>query len=415
MPFGYPPFVRDYLDTLIERRLGRKPIPPPDSVLRADAFTPYESPDYPVGADTPVTPRRPSALRQGLASAFSDTGLQSFGSGVTAGLAQTGGFFPALAAGLGTSIGVGGKLRAAAEAGKGKGDLEERRVRAAERQAKAAEDRANRSPAASGHQSRYDVLKDEARFLGEQGVNTKDYYQSHGLGRGSGAGAGGRLTDLDKVAQGLVATKRAPDLNSAYVMARTLTQQPQMVGTITRTVADPNNVFNMTTARVSVARRINPLTGNFELIDEQGNLVSPNDMTTFRQNPQGFAGGTGGPAVAPPPAPASNGPGAAAPPSLRQQLEQAYNVTPPAGPATPAPGAAPATQPPVAPTGQPAAAPGSDFQTSVQGVTEDQIISALISPTADPNLIRLYAAGRGPMGNSTRIKQAAGQALAQGR
>lgn len=397
MPFGYAPFVRDYLDTLIERRLGRRPVPV-ESVLRSDALSPFEAPSYPVG-EASIEPRRPSLLRRAAAEGFGDTGQESFGAGIQAGLGQPD-FLSALASSFGTSLGYGAKLRRASRAGEEKGDLEERRVRAAERQAKAAEDRANR-PGAS-RQTRYDVLSDEARFLGEQGVDTRQYYGTRGLGGRSG-GAGGRLTDLDKVAQGLVHTGRAPDLETAYVIARTLAQQPQQVGSITRTVSDPNNLFNATTVRLSVARRINPETGDFELIDERGNLLTDNDLKTFRADPAGFSGGTGGYA--------NEGP------ADFSDVQSGSNSTAPAPRATtaagaPAPGAT-ATPPAVPPAA--AAVPGSDFATNQPGVTEEQIVQALLSPAVDVNLVRLYAAGRGPMGNSTRIKQAAAAALSRAR
>lgn len=422
MPFGKAPFMRDALDVLIDRRIGRQNI---DTLLkRAPGLEGGYIPDF----NTPAPPpRQPSALRQGIAGAFSDTGQEAFGSGIQAGLQQRG-FLPALAAAFGTTLGAGAKLRRAEAAGteaKALKDremlLRERGVGAQERQAAAAETRAARGPG-TGHvaqdlESQYNFLADT---LGWSDEEIDSYFKTRGLtGSGGRAGGGGGrgLTDLDKVAQGLVSTGRAPDLNTAYVMARTLTQQPQQVGSITRTIGDPNNLWNTTTVRVSVARRINPVTGQFELMDDQGNLVTAQDMTTFQANPQGYAGGTGGPAVAPPQAPAQ-APVAGAP------IAPGAPTTP-AAPAAPAPmqavpshaptGAAPPA--PVAPAPAPAVGaappPMSDFTPGVQGATEEQIASLLAQadPNQDREVIQAYAAGRGPLGNSTAIKARAAAIL----
>ena len=416
MASGHPPFLRDALDVLIDRRLkrrylddmrpgGRGPVNiPPETFLRQDVLSPAEQPGPEALAD-PV--KRPPFLRRVLNRVGSDEGL----SAISAALAPQedeggflGGFTTSLGRGLGATA-ASRRQRRADEAAASKlateQGFDERRIRADEERARAATTTAGRER--TGSQTRYEQLSDEAKFLGEQGVNTSDYYKRTGIG---GRGSTGRQTDLDKVAGGLVATGRAPDLETAYVMARTVGQQPQQVGSIARTVSDPKNIFNTTSTRVTVWRRINQATGDFELIDAQGNLVTPEDYKTF-QGDMTFGGGTGGPANTPPPELENEDQGGGAV-DIRQQIEQAYNSVPRGVAGAPGAPSTTAAPPPAAPA---PATPGSDFVPAVQGVSEEQIIQALMAPGVDPNLASLYAAGRGPMGNSTRIKAAAGMAL----
>lgn len=384
MPFGKSPYTRDYLDAIIDRRLG----PRPDTMLRRDALSPYEAPNYPVGQAS-MSPEPPSFLSRLVNRLRSDEGMAAISGGLAP---QSGGgnFFSGLTTSLGRSAGAVGTVRRSNKALTTAASDKERQFGLDERRVKADELRASRETA--GHRTRAEDLSGEYKFLADTLGWSPDqidkYYQTRGIG-GGGARAAGAGSWKDRLALSYLGSGRAKNIDEARMLSENAGRSAQPVGSITKSVMDPNT-YNMTTVRVGVSRIQNPLTGEFNLIDMEGNDVTPQDLQTFQQNPGGFTGGTGGAVNSPPPPPPPPGSGIAPVPSHAPT------------------GAAP---PPAVIGPAPSTTPNSDFIPGTQGATEDQVIQLLMSPGVTPETIRLFAAGRGPMGNSTRIKQAAAQLL----
>jgi hypothetical protein len=359
MAYGNHPYLRDPLDVLIDRRRGATP---PPSVLRQDAITPYESPALPVPGPAPTSP-----LKAALVEALGGSGQASLAAGVRAGMTESD-FGRALLASLAASLGTGASARAAAADLAAKTGLQTRQVAAAEKTAEAAMIRANKQPAEKvGRRTKAEDLAGEHDFLkntlGWSDQAISEYFKKKGE-RATGS-ATAHVTDRERLATSLVASGRAPDMDTARIIAASMGQMPQVVGSIERVMTDRANPLSPTTVRVTVARRMNQLTGNYELIDAQGNLLNDNDMKTFQAAPNQFQGGTGGSVPTPSPAPGVNLP------------------APPASPAPPA---------------------------QVQGQVpsnEADIIAALRQPGVRPDILKAYADGKGPLGDSPSIRAVA--------
>lgn len=385
MPFGTPPYIRDFLDELIDRRSrierGYDPNRAVDTAMRRDPMAERIAPPR------ERLMRRQGGIRGALGQAIGTAGQEGIAAGIQAGQ-ETEGFGNQFLAGLGASLQAGNRSRAASAAQESDRAMQERQFGLAERRVKAEELRAGREPiprtpaetTAQEFQAEIDALKG----LGA----TPEEIKAHFLSKGSrGGGGSGRETDLQRVAGGLVATGRARDMNEAYVLAKTLTQQPQMVGSIERTVTDRRNPLNTTVRRVNISRRMNQTTGDFETLDEMGNLVTQEDMITFRNEPATFAGGSGG--------------------SLNDQ-------TPPPPPPPSGSGGGTAFAPvPSHAAGGPSPSPTtlSDFRPGPgQGYSEEEALG-ILAQVQNPQTLRAYAAGRGPLGNSTKLKMLAAQKL----
>lgn len=392
MAFGTPPYIRDFLDELIDRRsrIGRgfDPNQAVDTAIRRDPMAERIAPPR------ERLMRRQGGVRGALGQALGTAGQEGIAAGIQAGQ-ETTGFGNQFLAGLGASLQAGNRSRAASSAQEAERQMQERQFGLAERRVGAEELRASREPVprtpaettAQEFQAEIDALKS----LGATPEEIKAHFLAKGSRGGSGGGSG-RLTDLQRVAEGLVKTGRVKTIEEGYVVAKTLTQQPQMVGSIERTVTDRRNPLNTTVRRVSVSRRLNQLTGDYELMDELGNEVTPADMITFRQDPASFTGGTGGTLDQPPlpqdAAPAGVEGGGSA---------SAFGVQP-----VPSHGA-----------GGPAPTPTtmSDFRPGPgQGYSEDEALG-ILAQIQNPQTLRAYAAGRGPLGNSTKLKMLAAQRL----
>lgn len=420
MAYGRPPFVRDYLDVLIDRRLrggstvplsSAPPFAAPETVLRRQPIsaTPEVYAENTYNSD-PIQ-KRSSPLKEALAQAFDTSGQQALAAGIAAGRGGQnfgGSFLDALSASLGT----GAQARGKASADEAKRAMDLYGLGLEERRTKAQETTANRPPS-PGSESTASKLEAERKNLEGLGL-TPDEIKQHFMTKGVGGSKGRGPTDLDKVAQSLVDEGRAKNLSQGYVMARTLLQQPQLVGSVERTMLGEDASGNLTqvTRRVNVHRRIDPQTGMFQLIDDAGNVVGPEERQTFMGFPMTgdtrvdqagnetvpfYSGGAGGPANPQPQQP--GGAFAVPPPAPPQPAQQ------PAGPLGAVPSHAPMMQ-----QGQ-----TGDFVPGPGGFTEEQIMGLLQDPRMIPETLRTYAAGRGPAGNSTLIKALAAQRLRGGQ
>lgn len=414
MAYGRSPFTRDYLDALIERRLrggntaplsSAHPFAAPDTVLRRQPAG--GTLDYPENQNaawdaTPVE-KKPNLFKGALAQALDSSGQLALAGGLEA--AKQGGgrsFGDSFLDALAGSLGTGAKSRAKEKGDAAKQAMDLYKLGLEARRTKAAETSANRG-FAPGSETTTQELESQKTFLkgiGYTDPEIKEYFKTKGLGGRGGAGKG--LTDLDKVAHALVSTRRAKNLDSAYVMARTILQQPQAVGSVERTELgeDANGNLTQVTRRVQVHRRINPETGMFEEIDDSGNLITPEERQTFMGYPMAgqprtdaggevvvptYSGGTGGPANPQPTPPGGPVGGSSAPP--------------PAQPMAPVPSHAPM--------------PGmsdTDFVPGPGGYGEQDVMN-LLQQAQHPETLRAYAAGRGPGGNSTMIKALAAELL----
>lgn len=353
MPFGYPPYTRNADDAVESRVLAK-----------------LEN----------KQPGQPSYLRRVLARLWTREGLQALGSGLGA-ASQASGPLAAFAAGLSGTTGAMTAQEAKRAAGVLEGrklGLEERRVAAEERRA------AREARATEGTGQKLEAERDFLRSIGFTDDEIKQFYGTRGF-RGAGGGGGGRLTDRDKLAQGLLAQGRAKSLDEAYIMAATIGQQPQLVGSVTRQIADPEDPFSFTTRRESVFRRLNQLTGDYELIDSGGNFLTDKDMQTFRSAPAGFAGGTGGEAGVgnvieePPPPPPPPPPGPIG--DWRRYAPQGAPVT--AG----LPGMAPAPVAPQPSHGGPAEGLDPEDIARVRASNNPAVLNQLLAlPTTPPAL-----------------------------
>lgn len=352
MPFGQPPFIRDFMDRLIERRLGLQK-PEVETLLRSDAMTPYEGPGYATGAAS-MAPKKPGLLRSAVSEGLSDTGQEAFGAGMEAGLGQRN-FGGALAASFGASVGKGAKLRKAEKANEAEMGMKERALAADEKRADASmisakKERAPGRTKLGDLQETQDFLMND---LGWDDQQISDYFKRQGAG---GGGRGGNGTDRFRLATALFQSGKAKTMPEAEIAAATMMRAARPVGSISKVIVDPDT-FSSTTVRQVVSQALNPFTQQMELIDEQGNVVKPEELEQFRGG--NFITGTGGEGRQPP---AGN--------------------TPPAI---------------------------SDFQGNGT-MTEDQVLN-LLDGAKVREVIQAYAAGKGPLGNSTAIKQKAAQML----
>lgn len=385
MPYGSSPYTTDKIDVLLKRRLGLKrglPAAVEEALNTASPEAEYRA-NY-------VSP-----MRQAAAEAMGPIGQDSLAAGIAAG-GQAQNFGGGLLQGLAASLATGNAGRREAAATKAASDLEAKKLGLEERRVAADELRASREPNFNATQTVAQKFKDEGDFLRSIGYDDKkiqEYFMRKGH---TGAGGTGRLTDLDKIADGLVKTGRAPDMPTAYVMARTILQQSQVVGSIEKSVMDED--LNETVQRVNVYRRQNPITGQYEMMDASGALLTPQDYHTFLATPQIYAGGTGGPAN---PAPTPPGP-------AQGQAPQ------PAAPVAPmAPVASHAITPGLQaqPVGDQQTQSNTDFVPGQGGFNEQQIMDLLSDPRMQKDTLRAYASGRGPAGNSTLIKMLAAKRL----
>lgn len=310
MPFGVAPFVG--LDSLVSRRLQRQR----DSGIQ-DIATPPFIPDVnlPQGfptlgqteAQSQTNEARPRSFLSRLGQRLtSEEGLAALTSGLQAGSQGRGGLESLL---LGFTGGLQGRYGQRAEQEKAQAQvekdaltraLEERRVAADESRAESDRIRAMREPtAASTREGESAKLAAELTFLKSLPGITDDQILAHFLAasrRGQAGGGPARQTDLDKIAQGLVSTGRAKDLNTAYVMARTLSQQPQFVGSIVKHVIDPKSIDGFREVRVNVSRVLDPSSGDYRIIDSFGNELTPQEMAQIQTDTSGY----GNDAPAPP-------------------------------------------------------------------------------------------------------------------
>lgn len=266
----------DPLRGLVDESAG-----PPDTTMTRPSLTPSWAPAR----------KEPSIWKQGLMGALSPEGQAAIAAGIQAGQRTPGGSFgESFLSGLGASLGTGQQLRYQREEMDRQRQLEERRAGAMEVAAR--RQTADRETTGEKLQATYDFLK-KAGYTDDE---IKRYFNTHGA-HGGAAGGTGRLTDLDKMANALFAQKRAKSLDEAYIMARTIAQQPQAVGSVVRIQADPEDPYSSTVRRVTVYRRLDPLTGDYETIDAQGNVLTADDMKTFQAGMNGaYPAGTGGPA-----------------------------------------------------------------------------------------------------------------------
>jgi hypothetical protein len=344
MAFGQPPFVRDYIDALIERRLGMQKGPAADTVLRAGPTSGTVN-----AYDPGPTPQRPSMLRSAAGEGL-QYGTEILGAGIEAGLGQRN-FGGGLVAGLGAGLqaygrGKAGRAKAEQEAGYKERELrsDEKRASASMLQAVAANTRDNEPK-----RTKRDELLSTRDFLAEDLQLSPDAVVKYFTeGKSSGRSGGG--TDRFRLATALFQTGKAASMADAEIAAATMLRSAQPVGSVSKVVVDPET-FASTTIRMVVSRGLNPYTGQYELMDEAGNILTNEDMQSFQQG--SFVTGQGGPA--------------------RQPVEPPIN---------------------------------SDFTTTVPGTSEDQVLN-LLQEAEDPQVLRAYASGVGPLGNSTTIKELA--------
>ena len=266
MPFGYAPYSS--LDDILKRRLAQQSIDVPG--------VEYPFPEN--GIAPPAAPRR----RRFLSEFASRPGAEAIAAGLEASLGE----INPLAAGLkGFSTAFATKYRAAAgeQEAKRRSEIEERRVVAEE--TRAARETQPRDTTAQ-------ELEAEVANLRALGA-TDDQIRESLLGkmRGGRGGGGGRLTDLDKVAHSMVAKGLAEDLDEGYLKAKTILQQPQFVGQVEKFETDPNNLDNFIRVRLNVYRRLNPITQDFETVDEMGRPLTEEDLKTLRTDPGKYQGG----------------------------------------------------------------------------------------------------------------------------
>lgn len=367
MPFGQPPFVRDFIDAIIERRLraAAGQTGPPDTVLR----NPFPNQT----AYAPPPPKTPAF------NPLDESGQAAIAAGLQAGLGQPN-FGRGLLAGLGSGLSASSKGRAAAKAEaqdledkQFEKDIKLRTTKADEIRADAAKTTSEREP--SGHRTKYEDITGTVQALRDQGWSQDriDKFLEKGGAGGAGGGRGWKPTDRESLAQSLLATGRVETIEDGRIAAAVMLKSAQPVGSISKVSIDPET-FNSTTTRLTVFRRTSPLTLQPELVDEMGNILTEQDMKSFRQG--NFTQGTGGPESTPQP-----------------PLDDAS----------------------AADLGDEVVGGGADVTDFTPGIgsslTEEQIIQALSDPRTKPEVLRLYGAGRGPMGNSTKIKAFVAQRL----
>ena len=295
MPFGTMPYASDGLDKLVRRRLEEVlsqrlgNIPPAVSAMNTTDSPESQSYGDLMGAPTLEAAPKPrgSVWRRSLAATLGPRGQRGIGAGIRAGR-ESRGFGGGFLAGLGASLESGTSYDAAqAESAKAaaedasKGQLDEMGTLS----------RFIKQPSTS--ETTGQELEAQSQFLKAIGFSDeeiKSYFMQKGVG-GRGAG-GGRETDLDKVAKGLLDSSQASTMGDAYVKAKTILQQPQMVGQVERFISDPNNLDNFIRTRLNVYRRYNPLNGEYETVDEMGRPVSEADVLKIRTDPGAFMGGT---------------------------------------------------------------------------------------------------------------------------
>ena len=392
MPFGYAPFTRDPLDQLVDRRLKQREetmlaLGPTDAAVIAPEYLVEPAPEptkqsYLAGlASRLLSPEGLTAIGTGIAASASPQGkgrgLERFGRGL---------------ASSGAVLEERRKTKSAEDIARARTEnISPRQTRSEQLQGEievltklglSPEELKNRY-ARPGAEQTGERLESTEEFLRSIGVSDDDiqkYFLSRGVG-GRGGGTG-RLTDREMLAQSLVAQGKAANMDEARVMAVTFGRQPRVAGYITRRIADPKDPFSFTTRQLNVFQKLNETTGNYDLIDENGDIVTQEDLLTFRGSPIDFQGGTGGKAVS----------GGSAPPE--------EPVPPPPLGTVPSHAVTPGLEPQ-------AAAPQSDL--------DARVIPLLSDPRTKPEVLMLYASGRGPLGDSPQIRAAAAQRLRGGQ
>lgn len=307
MPFGVAPFMG--LDSLVSRRVqalrgsGLLPQVDPNAVISSMPDVPGRigNAEAQYQADHPPPTSFLVKLGQRLTS---DEGIAALSAGLKAGQgaggleALLGGFTGGLAARRGVQTAHEAELQKMAEDA-GKRKLEERRVAADEMRALADKTQAERT--AASRETTTQKLAAELDLLDQLGASDEQILNHFLATRGTRGGLGGgtgRLTDRESLAQSLVATGQAENMDIARVMAARITSVPQQVGYIERLVPDPKEIDGYRRVHMTVFRQMNPQTGQWEVVDQFNQPLSAQEQAGIRANLSDYP-----PDVPPPPPP----------------------------------------------------------------------------------------------------------------